>query len=55
MDCSGTFSFHLSQAYMSSASILAGDTVFLQYWYRDPGTIELVGLTDALSVTVCDQ
>jgi len=52
-DCSGAFSYHLTQAYLSAAGFSGGDEIHLQYWYRDPFLIDLVGLTDALSVLLC--
>lgn len=36
-DCSGGYDFHASQAWMASQGLSAGDTVYAQYWQRDPG------------------
>jgi hypothetical protein len=36
-DCSGGYDFHASQAWMASHALSAGDTVYAQYWQRDPG------------------
>jgi len=54
-DCSGSFSYHFSQAYMSSNALTPGTSVYAQYWYRDPGYASPndVGLTDAITFTVC--
>ena len=54
MDCSGTYSFHFSQAYMSSMLIQAGTQGYAQYWSRDPGFPPPlnVGLTDGLRFVV---
>ena len=35
--CTGTFSFHFSQSYMAQPSLAAGETVYAQWWMRDPG------------------
>ena len=35
-DCSGSFSFHVSQAFLATENLVWGDTVYTQYWYRDP-------------------
>jgi len=53
-DCSGTYSFHFSQAYMASKLIPAGTQLYAQYWSRDPGFAppENVGLTDGLEYLV---
>lgn len=53
-DCSGTFSFHFSQAWMVQKGLQAGERVYAQYWYRDPDHLDGtgVGLTDALSFTL---
>lgn len=54
-DCSGTFSFHVSQAFLAAESLGWGDTVFAQYWYRDPNDPSGFGsgLSDAMRFTVC--
>ena len=54
-DCSGTYSFHFTQARMQNAGLLAGQTVHLQIVYRDPpiGDGTGAGLTDALEATIC--
>jgi hypothetical protein len=55
VDCTGTFDFHFSQAYMGQFLIAPGITLHGQYWYRDPFHIDElgVGLTDALSFEIC--
>lgn len=44
----GQMSFHLSHAFLFANAIELGVPVFAQFWYRDPGYPDLVGLTDAL-------
>jgi Tol biopolymer transport system component len=53
-DCSGSYSFHFTQSYMTSRGLSAGDEIFCQYWSRDPGFAppDDVGLTDALRFTI---
>jgi hypothetical protein len=54
-DCSGAFSFHFSQSYMSAHIVGAGTSVYAQFWSRDPGFAppNNVGLTDGLLFVVC--
>jgi hypothetical protein len=54
-DCSGSYSFHFSQSYMSAHALAAGSSVCTQYWSRDPGFAvpNNVGLTDGLLFVVC--
>ena len=53
-DCSGTYSFHFSQAYMASKALTPGVTVYCQYYSRDDGFAPpaSIGLTDAVRFTV---
>jgi hypothetical protein len=53
-DCSGSYSFFFSHAYMANAFIGPGTTFYTQYYSRDPGfpAPNNVGLTDGLRVTV---
>jgi hypothetical protein len=51
-DCSGSYSFHFSHAYMASKGIVAGETIHAQYWSRDPASAFNVGLTDAAAFDV---
>ena len=52
-DCTGSYSFHFSQAYMASKSITAGTTLHGQFWSRDQGfpAPNNVGLTEAIRFT----
>ena len=54
LDCSGTYFFHFSQAYMASKLIPSGMQLYAQYWSRDPGFLPPfnVGLTDGLRFVV---
>ena len=54
-DCSGQLSFHFSHAYMSSFFLSTHDSLYAQYWYRDPGFAapNAVGFTDALHFVLC--
>jgi len=51
--CEGAFAFHFSHAYMGSQMIAVLDAVFVQYWFRDPGSSPAIGLSDALAFVVC--
>ena len=54
IDCSGSYSFHFSQAYMASKLIVPGMHLYAQYWSRDPGFTapNNVGLTDGIVFVV---
>jgi hypothetical protein len=52
-DCSGTYSFNFDTAYMAFKGIAPGDTLYAQYWSRDPLAPFTTGLTDAVKFTVC--
>ena len=53
-DCSGTYSFHFSQAYMAQHFMTAGTQAYSQFWSRDTGFAypDNCGLTDALHFTI---
>jgi hypothetical protein len=53
--CQGTYAFAFSHSYMASQSVQSGDTIYAQFWSRDPGFAppNNYGLTDALKFTVC--
>lgn len=55
-DCTGTYDFHFSQAYMAAAVLGAGTVVKAQYYSRDGGFPwpNNIGLTDALSFEILD-
>jgi predicted outer membrane repeat protein len=48
-DCSGTFHFSWTAAYLSGQGLGAGSSVYNQFWYRDPADPLTVGLSNALS------
>jgi hypothetical protein len=54
-NCSGTYSYHFSQAYMVANGLGAGMSIYAQYWSRDTGYAapNNVGLTDAVGFTIC--
>jgi Tol biopolymer transport system component len=54
-DCSGTYSYHFTLAYMSAEFLSTGSTVCCQFWSRDPGfpiPTNRIGLTDALQFVI---
>jgi serine protease AprX len=53
-DCSGTYSFAFDTAYMNANSIDPGDTIFAQFWMRDPAVASTTGLSNAIRFTVCE-
>jgi hypothetical protein len=54
-DCSGSFSLQLSHAMFLQSGLLAGETLHVQYLYRDPGFPigENIGLSPALRFSIC--
>ncbi|MFM7296050.1 MAG: hypothetical protein ACKO4Q_02375 [Planctomycetota bacterium] len=54
LDCSGTYAFDFTPAYMAQKGLTSGDTVYAQWWSRDPGfTGSLaVSLSNALEFDV---
>jgi hypothetical protein len=54
-DCTGTYDFHFSHVYMASEAAIPGETIYVQYWSRDPWFTapNNIGLTDAMRFTVC--
>ena len=53
-NCTGSYSFHFTQAYMGAHGLTAGQAVYGQCWSRDPGFAppNNIGLTDALFFTI---
>ena len=47
-DCSGSFAYRWTPAYVAGKGLSAGDSVYAQYVYLDPGTTAGAGMTDAL-------
>ena len=52
-DCSGVYKFTFDGAYMNAQGIVPGDTLYAQFWSRDPSAPFTTGLTDAVKFTVC--
>lgn len=52
--CTGHFSFDMNAHIQSGAdtNLIAGATVYAQYWYRDPPTASTTGLSNGLSFTI---
>jgi hypothetical protein len=52
-DCSGTYQYTWTASYMTSKGLKAGDTVYCQYWSRDPQAPFTTGLTDGVEFSIC--
>jgi hypothetical protein len=52
-DCTGQYAFTFTTAYFNSYGIAAGDTLFAQWWTRDPASPSTTGLSNAIEFTVC--
>ncbi len=53
-DCSGSYSFVWTTAFMNSYGLVPGQTLHCQFWMRDPQSPSTSGLSNALRFTVCD-
>jgi hypothetical protein len=51
--CTGSYAFTFSTAYMNSVGLNPGDTVFAQWWMRDPASPSTTGLSNGVRFTVC--
>jgi hypothetical protein len=53
-DCSGSFSLDFNDEIQGGGDpgLVVGQDVYLQYWYRDPGSPSLTGLTNALRIVI---
>jgi hypothetical protein len=53
-DCSGSYSFTFSTAQMNTLGLDPGETVYAQFWMRDPQSPSTTGLSNAVQFTVCN-
>ena len=51
--CTGSYAFNFSTAYMNANAINPGDTIYCQWWMRDPPSPSTTGLSNAIHFTVC--
>ncbi len=52
--CTGAYSHVFTTAYMNAWGINPGNTLFAQFWMRDPPIASTTGLSNALQFTVCE-
>ena len=54
-DCSGVYTYDFNARIQSGAdpNLVVGQTVFAQYWSRDPVSPSTTGLTDAVEFQIC--
>lgn len=55
LDCTGSYDFHVSNAFLGANGFPAGARVYVQYWSRDTGFAppDAVGLTRGMHFEVC--
>jgi hypothetical protein len=53
-DCSGTYAFNFSTAYLNSVGATPGQTLFAQWWMRDPASSSTTGLSNAIQFQLCE-
>jgi hypothetical protein len=51
--CTGTYSYTFSTAVMNQYGIDPGETIYTQWWMRDPASPSTTGLSNAVRFTVC--
>ena len=51
--CTGSYSFTFTPQVYTDAGIVPGDTVYAQWWMRDPASPSTTGLSNALRFTTC--
>jgi hypothetical protein len=51
--CTGAYSFTFTTATMNTYGLDPGETVYAQWWMRDPASPSTTGLSNALRFTVC--
>jgi hypothetical protein len=52
--CTGAYGFAFTPSVMASHGINAGETVYAQWWMRDPASPSTTGLSNAVQFTVCN-
>jgi hypothetical protein len=52
-DCSGNYAQQFSTSFMNAYSLDPGDTVYAQWWTRDPAVASTTGLSNAIQFTIC--
>ncbi len=53
-NCSGSYSFTFTTAQMNLLGLDPGETVYCQYWMRDPQSPSTTGLSNAARFTICN-
>ncbi|MCC7012823.1 MAG: S8 family serine peptidase [Planctomycetes bacterium] len=52
--CTGAYGFTFTTAYMNAQGLVPGNTLYAQWWMRDPASSFSTGLSNGLSFTICD-
>jgi len=52
LDCSGSYTWHFSHAYLAVNAVTAGETLYCQYFARDSGSGAPMSLSNAVAVTI---
>jgi hypothetical protein len=51
--CNGSYAFTFDTGYLAANSVDPGDTLYAQWWMRDPAIASTTGLSNAVQFTVC--
>jgi hypothetical protein len=52
--CTGSYSHQWTTTYLNSYGIVPGNTIYCQFWMRDPAIASTTGLSNAIRFTVCE-
>ena len=52
--CTGSFDFTFTTSYMNQENIDPGNTIYCEFWMRDPAIASTTGLSNAIQFTVCE-
>jgi len=50
-DCTGSFRFDFTSAYLANSNLVAGSTIRCQWWSRDPNAVAFDSLSNAIETT----
>jgi hypothetical protein len=51
--CTGSYAFTWTTLYMNTVGVIPGDTIYCQWWMRDPASASTTGLSNGVRFTVC--
>ena len=52
--CTGAYTQQIDGNFASTYGLSVGDTIFAQWWMRDPASPSTTGLSNAIQFTLCE-